>query len=265
MINCLRTALCISQCLLFTSRFYAQPGVALPVLNNVAVGASITPSVSVTGFSNVASAQFVVVWNQQVLQFQGVEGFNLPEMTENSFGMAETAQGLLRFGWAGGGNGVSVSNGTSIFTIHFQVIGADQSGSALTITEVSPTAFEIVRNENDQFLTYTLDDVQITSGFVAVGYTVAADEPGVAALPLLLAPNPFHESVAATFTLDADADVQITITDAAGRSVFSEQRHIDTAGTQVFHLSASQLPAAGTYFFTVRTPVQSCTQPLLFL
>ena len=263
MSNRIRT-LCLGTCLLFTSRFYAQPGVVLPVLNQVAVGAIVQPAVSLTGFSNIASAQFVVIWNPQVLDFQSIQGFNLPNMDASHFGLAETAQGLLRFGWAGGGSGAQVSNGTPLFDIRFQVIGANLSGSALNITEASPTAFELMQVENGQFVAYGISNTQVSAGFVAVGYTVAAAEPSAASLPMSVSPNPFHDFSTLGFDLAAPAEAAITICDAAGRLLCTEQRQL-AAGPQAIEVAASLLPAAGTYFITVRTPVQSCTKPLFFL
>lgn len=266
MSNCLRTVLCISQCLLFSSQFYALPGVSLPVLNNVAVGATVTPNISVTGFSNIASAQFVLVWDPQVLEFQGIEDFNLTGLPSNAFGTAEVAQGILRFGWASGnGSGVPMSNGATLFSIQFHVVGAVQTGSAMNITELSPTAFEIVQVENGQFASYALNNMQVTQGFVAVGYTVSTHEvPGHAALPLTLAPNPFQTSTSAQFFLAEAGPVTITIADAAGRLLRTELKQL-SAGSQSLDLMAPSLPAKGTYFITVRTPVQSCTKPLSFL
>jgi len=264
MSNCLRT-LCLGTCLLLTSRFLAQPGLALPVLNQVAVGADVQPAVSLTGFSNLASAQFVVTWNPQVLDFQGVQGFNLPDLDESDFGMAETAQGILRFGWAGSGAGATVSNNTPLFDIRLRVIGADLSGSSLQITEISPTAFELTQVENGQFVSYGLSQTQVLAGFVAVGYTVAAAEPNAsAALPLTVSPNPFHDVPTVSIQLAESAEATLTLCDAAGRLLHTEQRWL-AAGPQAIELAASQFPASGTYFLTVRTPVQSCTQSLFFL
>lgn len=263
MSNCLRT-LCLGACLLFTSRFCAQPGVALPVLNQVAVGATVQPAVSLTGFSNLAAAQFVVVWNPQVLDFQSVQGFNLPNMDASHFNTAQTSQGILRFGWAGGGSGAQVSDGTPLFDIRFQVIGADLSGSSLSITEVSPTAFELTQIENGQFVAYGISNTQVSAGFVAVGYTVAAAEPLAAALSMSVSPNPFHEFSTVGFHLAAPAEAAITLSDATGRPLHTEQRQL-AAGPQAIEVAASQIPAAGIYFITVRTPVQSCTKPLFFL
>jgi hypothetical protein len=264
MSNCLRT-LCLGTCLLLTSRFLAQPGLALPVLNQVAVGADVQPAVSVTGFSNLASAQFVVTWNPQVLDFQGVQGFNLPDLDESDFGLAETAQGTLRFGWAGSGAGAAVSNGAPLFQIRFRVVGANLSGSALQITESSPTAFELIQVENGQFVPYGLSQTQVLAGFVAVGYTVADAEPkAAAALPLRVLPNPFHDVSAAVFQLADAAEATLMLCDAAGRLLHTE-RHWLSAGPQTIELAASQFPASGTYFLTVRTAAQSCTQPLFFL
>lgn len=263
MSNCLRT-LCLGTCLLLTSRFYALPGVALPVLNEVAVGATVEPTLSLTGLSHLAAAQFVIVWNPQVLEFQAVEDFQLPGMDASHFGMLETAQGILRFGWAGLGNGVSVNADQPLFNLRFRVIGANLSGSALQITEVSPTAFEIIQYENGQFVSFGMAQSQVTTGFVAVGYTVWADEADVRTLPMAVVPNPFHDFSTVTFHLSAAAEVSVAVCDAAGRLIYTEVR-ILPAGPQGVSVLAERLPASGTYFLTVRTPLQLCTQPLFFL
>lgn len=245
----------------------AQPfGFSLPVINNVFPGAIINPALSVTNFDSVTSLQFVLRWDPAVLQFQEVYALNLASLDMDDFATAQAVDsGLLRVKYISPSllAGISVPDGTGIFRVRLKVVGSSGTGSGLQITENFPTAFEVTQGQPDSSnLAFPISTVQINNGFVAVGYTVAANEPvGKHILPVQISPNPFTTDTQVAFHLAASTVVHLTLTDVAGRVVRTEDWPL-LAGDQSIKISSAGLPPHGTYFLTLRTATQACVRTL---
>lgn len=257
--------LCLGQwLLLLTSQLSAAPGVSLPIINNAAVGPITTP-LRVSSFTNMVAAQFVIIWNKDVLSFQSVDAFALPTPNGTPFNLTETANGILRFAWASGGQGSDLADNSALFTLHFTVVGALNSGSEISITELSPTALELVRYENSQYISFGPGQVDVTQGFVAVGYVLNADEAsGQGLLAFRLTPNPSADAVFLNFELSEISKVNISLHNIAGQCLYIDNQWL-MAGSQRVELPKTDLPPAGAYLLTVRTPKAVSTQPLYLL
>jgi hypothetical protein len=257
--------LCLAQwLLLLTSQVSAAPGIFLPVINNAATG-PITAPLKVNDFSNMVAAQFVITWNTDVLEFQSVEGFPLPTPNGSPFNLNETANGILRFAWASGGQASSLADQSVLFSLHFKVIGSLLSGSAINITEVSPTAFELVAFSGGQFITYDVHQVEITPGYVAIGFTLNAEEQAAhALLPMTLAPNPASDAVSIQFELTEPSAVMVSLYNSAGKCLYTDHQ-LCMSGQQRVVLPKNNLPPSGAYLLTVRTAQAVCTKSLYLL
>ncbi len=246
---------------------FAQPfGFSLPVINNAFPGAIINPGLSVTNFDSVTSLQFVLRWDPAVLEFQEVYAYNLTGMDSEDFGLTQALDsGIVRVKYAAPSilGGTTVANGTNIFRVRLKVIGAVSTGSGLQITENFPTAFEVTQGQPDSsIVAYPIGTVQINNGFVAVGYTVSAQEATrEKELPVQISPNPFIDMTQVAFHLETSSIVHLALTDVAGRVLHTEDRPLP-AGDQSIAVSAAWLPAAGTYFLTLRTATQACVRTL---
>ncbi len=257
--------LCIAQwLLLLTSQVSAAPGIFLPVINNAAAG-PITAPLKVNNFSNMVAAQFVITWNTDVLQFQSVEGFALPTPNGSPFNLNETANGILRFAWASGGQGSTLVDQSTLFSLRFNVIGSLLSGSDLNITELSPTAFELVSLSGGQFITFDATQVQITPGYVAVGFTLSTEEQQANTLfPVTLSPNPSSDAIAISFELTEPSNVMVSLYNNAGQCLYADLQ-LFMSGQQRVVLPKNNLPPSGAYLLTVRTAQAVCTKPLYLL
>jgi len=246
------------------STLSAQVGFSLPFLNNVDPGTTITVPVRVSNFDSIVAAQFVVQWDPEVLSFVKVILYNLPGMDYLDFGLTEAQDsGRIRFAWeapTGSFNsGVTVPDQTAIFRIQFNVIGQVNAGTSLLITEVPPTDFEVVRVG---YPALTIDSCNIENGFVAVGYTVATDEPEKNTLPVTITPNPFSDSFRVVFDLETDEIVHFRLTDAAGRLV-EEKKMSLPPGQHGMEIVSDQLQENGIYYLIIRTATRSCISPLV--
>ena len=252
-----------SQWLLSASLLSAQVGFTMPVLNNIATGTIITPTVKVTGFDSIISAQYVICWDPQVLQFQGLSHYNLPGLDSTKFGFLRISQGALSFAWPSPNLtvGTSVPNGTAIFRLKMKVIGANGTGSGLQFLGKMPTVVEVTRTQNGTTVEMPLDQIRFTHGYVAVGYTVSDEEPTGLSVPLEVFPNPFTEMTQATFGLEKAAKIRLRVTDVAGR-VVHEVKNSFPAGPHSVEIAHTQLSGPGAYFLTLQIGEQTLVRPI---
>ena len=115
--------------------------------HNAQPGETVTASVAVSGFRQVTSAQFTLEWDPAVLGFVGTGGDDLNvNVAAGNFGTTLTNSGKLAFSWDDpNAAGVTVADGTVVFTASFVVVGSSGSASPLAVVDV-PTLREVVVN-----------------------------------------------------------------------------------------------------------------------
>jgi len=138
--------------ILLSSVFFAAPNnitgttelTLLAAHQPAAAGEEVCVDVSVADFRNLLSMQYSLVWDPEVLSFENVQGFKLPNLGMNNFGANRTEEGILTFVWIDNTlQGVNLSDGTVIYQICFKVKGKTGSGSEIKFSP-EPTPFEVV-------------------------------------------------------------------------------------------------------------------------
>ena len=106
-------------------------------------GDTVTASVTVTDFNDVADFQFSLNWDPTVLSYSSLGNFGLNGLAAGLFNTTLTGSAELAVSWDDvTGLGTTVSDGTVIFTISFDVIGSAGSMSSLALADV-PTTREV--------------------------------------------------------------------------------------------------------------------------
>ncbi len=129
---------------------------------NGATGQQVCMNVSVQNFTNILGMQFSINYNPAMLQFAQITNINLAGLTAGaSFG--NPAPGAITMTWNDPNvTGLTVANGTAIFSICFNVIG--NASSNVTITG-SPTPVEVIDgNQNEVNLTTESGTVTVGGG-----------------------------------------------------------------------------------------------------
>ncbi|HPI09285.1 MAG TPA: cohesin domain-containing protein, partial [Saprospiraceae bacterium] len=136
-----------------------------PATITSSVGSTVTLQFKVTNFTNIASAQFPIKYDQTKLQFVSVNGFALPDLSAGNFN-AIPAQGVVRFTWfpdpGVNPTGVTVPDGTTVFTISFSVLA-----TGATTVNLSPSvapSIEVIRNGAPITVSYQAGGSTITGG-----------------------------------------------------------------------------------------------------
>jgi hypothetical protein len=247
------------------------PSFYFPFYNNVAPGSVKLIPLKVANFDSVVSMQMVIRWNPKVLQFTSIPQFVLSGLQLADFNTSHALDsGYVRLQWEGATSsapGISVPDSSSIFSIKFKVVGTDTSSSPIKITELldfPPTYFEIVKVRADgSNEDYLLTECSRTYGFVAVGFTVATDEPKANEIPVSISPNPFSVSSQLQFDLDETADTQVFITDALGRVVYEKRFFKLPPGQHGMVIENAMLGAPGLYSLTLRAGRKTATRSLV--
>jgi hypothetical protein len=102
-------------------------------------GQTVAARVTVGGFSQVSGAQFTLAWDPAVLRYVGTGSYGARGLSGACFGTTLTASGVLTFAWFDPGLvGVTLADGTVLFSVSFEVIGKAGSVSGVALTG-SPT------------------------------------------------------------------------------------------------------------------------------
>lgn len=105
-------------------------------------GQRITCYVKVGGFAAATTLQFTLRWNPTVLRFLTVGNFATPSLTTANFGTDYASAGMLTLSWdEPEARGLTLPDGTAVFTVGFEVIGPPGSVSGLSLAN-APTPLE---------------------------------------------------------------------------------------------------------------------------
>jgi len=120
-----------------------------------APGASFCLPVGVTNFDDLESIQSSINWDASVLQYDSVTAFNLSDLGVSSFGITNSGSGLIGFSWNDNDmdpfNGVTVTDGTTIFEMCFTVIGSVNDMTCILFDD-NPIPIEVIQFGNSDNL-----------------------------------------------------------------------------------------------------------------
>ena len=124
---------------------------------------NVCVDITVENFNNILSTQYVITWDASLLSNPTPSNFNLSELNANSFNIDGNCATLS---WSGI-NGVSLANGTQIYSMCFDVIGDCVNTSPVDLVAKGNTDIEIVDGNTD-----IIDNVSINAGSITIGCTL---------------------------------------------------------------------------------------------
>ena len=104
--------------LAFVVTGWAQPTFTQPVQKQNQ-GDRFCMEVTVKDFTDICTVRFWMKWNPNVLKFEGVEGFNLNNLSTGNFDLSAINDGVLGLNWdfPTPNQGVTLADGQTIFRI----------------------------------------------------------------------------------------------------------------------------------------------------
>jgi hypothetical protein len=106
------------------SRHFAQPG------------ETVTAKVQGSGLSRLTSVQLTLEWDPAVLRYLGTGHYGIPDLSAANFWTGLAASGKLALSWdETAANGVTLPDGTVLFTVSFAAIGPMGSASTVALAD----------------------------------------------------------------------------------------------------------------------------------
>jgi hypothetical protein len=214
-------------------------------------GSNVHFDIKVKNFQQITAVQFSLKWNKDVIQFIGVDNFNLPGLvTDLNFGLLKTDQGELRFSWVQNDlKGFTLKDSLQLFSIWFKAIGPEASNTKVSFSN-DPIVIEIINTSGAQ-------PFQIDNGTITVKMLTSTDEVITSDFVLHQnSPNPFRESTQVSFEMSRAVPGRITLHDTSGRLIYEEEKYFQS-GKHFLTFKRSVFRKAGTYFFTLQTSAGS--------
>ena len=94
-------------------------------------------SVRVQDFEDVKALEFNVNWDESVLTYTGIQGFNLPGLDPADFNDTNADMGVLRLAWVSANpDGETLSDNATLFEICFTASGSSGSSTDVTFSDL---------------------------------------------------------------------------------------------------------------------------------
>lgn len=249
--------LCLTGTLGAQVTIYTEDTVAAP-------GDAVELAVRADGWSDLSTAQFSLNWDPAVLQFDGVGQLLLPGLSEANldvnFGTTTAPDGRLGFLWQEDTipfQGITLENGSALFTLLFTVVGDDQSSTLLDITG-SPTGIEIADKDGSVQTTTT------TAGTLTVDLSSPTVTPANFPVGFSVSGNPVTPDSYLTFTATEITPLRLTWLSLSGQRLATQTIQCP-AGSHTQPIVTQALPGSGTYILQLQTTDYTTVRRLLFV
>ncbi len=218
-------------------------------------GTELCVDVSVDLFDCIVSAQYSMHFDPTVLEYTTVNNFGLPDMTlGGNFGSVNANTGVITFSWIDPSTtGVTVPNGTVIYSVCFNVIGSSGDTSPFSF-DGDPTIVEVT----------DCNSGVLNPDFVAGTETVGNPCPG----PVSIVGGVVNDILcfgAATGSVDisvtgGDNNYTYVWTNAGGQQVSTNQDlTAATVGTYTVVVSSCSGGTTATASYTIGQPASGMT------
>ena len=220
-------------------------------------GTQIEVPVKVRNFTSIEAMQFTFDWDDSVLKFIEITDITFPNLPIESFGPSEI-QSFVNLVWLAPSNEpqYSVPDGSTVFTILFEVIGEPEAKSDLMFPG-QPVANLVI-------LDYEEIDLENQAGMFMVKGPVSSDQVDSIVEQVSSTPNPFKEKTLIQFILKEKVDgLKMTIYNATGNEVLTRTGNYPT-GLNEIEITRNLLQGKGIYFFRLEAADFDFTDKLIF-
>ena len=210
----------------------------------------VTIEVRTQAFTDIATAQFSINWEADVLTFEGITSLNLPGLSADNldatFGTTTAPDGQIGFLWSEDMfNNYSHPDDAPLFALVFRATGNDGDTTQLTITG-EPTDIELA-DENGMVQT-----TQSVAGTVRIDSSVNTRRPVRSSLPSEVIGNPLYPGSQLRFQLPEAAEVYLDWLTPTGTHLHTQKIFIPAGRYDQPIVAPSSLPD-GVYYLHLQT------------
>jgi hypothetical protein len=203
-------------------------------------------------FRDIVSFQFTMQYDQNLLDLVDIVPGMLPNFTSGNFNTAKASDGQIATGWYNL-QPVSLDPETTLFTLYFK-------------SRKAPVHLHNVLSASEVFIPMEVaySDGELL-GQVNLVFETTTDVPTVEGLPFALGqnvPNPFTDETIIGFTLPEAGQASLTISDLAGRVIFSSTSQY-TAGYHEIKVRKQDLNGAGLLFYRLETDKHAAVRKMI--
>lgn len=221
----------------------AQATITTPNMD-VDPNSTIQLDVKVASTDSIVGMQFTLRWDPTVLNYEKISELVLPSTMGLSNHFGDLGNGVLTFVWTEESlQGIPLGTDATIFTIEFKVIGSNNSSTLVEISD-DPTLVEIATA--DEVLDVTLD-----SGTVSVGAVSTTESLTTDFTLFQNTLNPVTNFTNITFELKNRTEANLSIYNTSGKLILVQSTN--GSGLQTITIQRDAFPAAGTYFYELKT------------
>ena len=219
---------------------------------NLVAGQTLAIPFGAASSQSLAGFQFTLVFDENILEFNGYENGVVPSLQDNNFGTRFTDDGMLTMSWDNDVD-IETSEGDVLFTLQFLIKNEARLSEALELnSRLTPAEAYI-------------GDFDEINGLEVADVSLQFEIPFEETIQLLQnTPNPFFENTDLHFYLPEAASATINIYDVFGRTIktytqdFSAGPHvfpITLEGIKTGQLLICELDADGFQRQTIRMSV----------
>jgi len=190
--------------------------------------------------------QFSMDWDPDVITFQEVKNFAIPDLGLGNFGPQEADQGRLGMNWFDNSSNVGITHSsTNLFKVEFRANeGIVQAGTQISFSGV-PVAIEIA---DTSFMDIGMNPI---NGVITV--LDPNDINDVEKADIIIGqnrPNPFCEDTFIPVEVKESNELKIEIINLTGAQIYEHTEFIHP-GLHKINIPGDIFPANGTYLYSV--------------
>lgn len=230
-------------CFSFFGKSFAQVSFYAPIQMMVEPGTTITAPIKIESFQDIIGVSFSLGWDPEVIAFQSVQEFSIDDVTIENFGTNKTAEGKLSFLWFDT-QGISFADGTTVFSVTFEVIGSPGDTTQLAFTN-DPTGQEILDVNFPPAL-----NVDFIDGVIKIDQSNGTIDPNKYLNAIDCFPNPFDEYTDLRITARQSFEAEVRLFNNTGQVIYSKQASF-FKGDNTLRLDRTHFGQPGSYFLKI--------------
>ncbi|MEM1319134.1 MAG: T9SS type A sorting domain-containing protein [Bacteroidota bacterium] len=202
-------------------------------------------------FEELLGYQFSLNFDPDLLEFVGVQGLALPELSADNFGLHSLERGLITTSWHRP-QGLTISEGQPLFALRFRAKGNGRLSEALALGEASLLQAEAYRKDGQ------------SAGLMDVALDFVEQAPSARFVLHQNRPNPFRNETLISFELPEAGAATLSIYDLSGKLLQVYEGAYE-AGYNELSINRGDLPHGGLLYYQLDTPGHTAIRKMTLL